>query len=70
MTNSIEQLYPHVAEWVKTHGWIEIGADEMSDSFVRALDSGGLVWEGKPSYDTLSDAMEDLETGLVEWLKS
>ena len=69
MTNSIEKLYPTVAEWVMTQGWIEIGQDEGSDSFIRALDEGGLVWEGKQSYHTLDHAMRDLEQGLAEWLK-
>lgn len=50
MQPSIEQTYPHVAYWVTTQGWIEVGYDEASRSFVRALDIGGMVWEGAPSY--------------------
>lgn len=69
MTNSIEKLYPTIAEWVTTQGWIEIGQDQGSDSFIRGLDEGGLVWEGRQSYDTLDDALQDLEQGLAEWLK-
>ena len=59
-----EDTYPHIAEWVQDHGWIEIGQDEHSTSFVRALDIGGLVWEG-----SLDEAFQDLEAGLTEWMR-
>ena len=59
-----EDTYPHIAEWVQDHGWIEIGHDEHSTSFVRALDIGGLVWEG-----SLDEAFQDLEAGLTEWMR-
>ena len=49
---------PHIAEWVQDHGWIEIGQDEHSTSFVRALDIGGLVWEGKTRYGSLDEAFQ------------
>ena len=42
----VEQAYPRVARWVQGYGWIELGHDDMGRSFVRALDDGGLVWEG------------------------
>ena len=47
-----ETNYPHVARWVQDFGWIEIGQDDFSRSMVRALDIGGLIWEGKPRYAT------------------
>jgi hypothetical protein len=46
MVELVEQAYPHIARWVTAHGWIEIGSDGYSRSFVRALDEGGMVWEG------------------------
>lgn len=67
MTNSFEKTYPNIAYWVNSQGWIEIGQDESSSSFVRALDEGGLVWEGNESYETLDEAMQDLEKALAEW---
>jgi hypothetical protein len=51
------------------HGWIEIGQNHMSRSFVRALDEGGLVWEGQEDYATLDDALQDLEAGLAAWMR-
>ena len=42
-----ETNYPHVDRWVQDFGWIEIGQDDFSRSMVRALDIGGLIWEGK-----------------------
>jgi hypothetical protein len=51
------------------YGWIEMGHDDMSRSFVRALDEGGLVWEGQDDYATLDDALRDLEAGLAAWMR-
>ena len=67
MSASFEDTYPNIAEWV--HGWIEIGQDEYSSSFVRALDVGGLVWEGESSYGTLDEALQALEAGLAAWME-
>ncbi len=70
MQPSIEQTYPHVAYWVTTQGWIEVGYDEASRSFVRALDIGGMVWEGAPSYPSLEDALRALDLALGAWLQA
>jgi len=69
MTNSLEETYPNIARWVEVYGWIEIGQDDYSTSFVRALDVGGMVWEGSDNYETLDEAMQALEAGLAEWMK-
>jgi len=66
MTNPFEEAYPNIARWVTTYGWIEIGQDDYSRSFVRALDEGGMVWEGSDDYETLDEAMQALEAGLAE----
>jgi hypothetical protein len=47
-----------------SYGWIEVGQDDDSQSFVRALDMGGMVWEGKPKYKTVDAALDDLEAAL------
>jgi hypothetical protein len=67
MAESVEQAYPHIARWVKTQGWIEIGSDAYRSSFVRALDEGGMVWEGAASYPTLDAALRALDTALRAW---
>ena len=68
MEEAIERTYPHVARWVKTHGWVEIGSDPCRPSFVRALDEGGMVWEGAASYPSFDAALRALDTALKEWL--
>ncbi len=65
-----ETSYPHVARWVQDFGWIEIGQDDYSRSMVRALDIGGLIWEGKASYATLDAALQDLDQALAAWFKA
>ena len=62
-----ETSYPHVARWVQDFGWIEIGQDDYSHSMVRALDIGGMIWEGKASYATLDAALQDLDQALAAW---
>lgn len=68
-SNSLEEKYPHLAEWVLTHGWIEIGQLEGTSAFAMALDEGGLVWEGKGKYKTLDDAFREIEEGIAKWMR-
>jgi len=68
MATPFETAYPNVTRWVKSYGWIEIGQDHYSRSLVRALDEGGLVWEGKSNYESLDEALQALEAGLAEWM--
>lgn len=69
MALNLDATYPTIARWVLEYGWIEMGHDDMSQSFIRALDEGGLVWEGQEDYATLGGALQDLETGLVAWMR-
>lgn len=64
-----EQIYPNITEWVNSYGWIEIGDNGQSGSFVRALDEGGMVWESDENYATLDKVLNALEAGLAEWMK-
>jgi hypothetical protein len=66
--DSFEARYPHIASWVQD-GWIEMGRDDCSRSFVRALDIGGLVWEGDGPYGSIDDALRALEAGIGAWLE-
>lgn len=59
-------LYPNVAAWVQD-GWVEIGRDDVSRSFVRVLDIGGLIWEGKIRYLTVHAALLAADAAIVSW---
>jgi hypothetical protein len=48
---------------------IEIGQDDDSQSFVRALDMGGMVWERKPKYKSVDAALDDLEAALEKIIR-
>jgi hypothetical protein len=63
------QAYPAIARWVAAHGWIEVGYDDVSRAVVRALDVGGLIWEGEATYPTLDDALGALDAALRQWLR-
>ena len=63
---SVEELFPAIARWVRGYGHIEIGDQEMFGFVARALDDGNLAFEDdKP--DTLAEAMASLEKGLRKW---
>ncbi len=66
---SFEAKYPHTARWVEAFGWVEIGFDGMSSSFVRALDEGGMIWEGKPQYSNVNKALQALETAVGRFMQ-
>ena len=68
-TDQFADIYPNISDWVSGYGWIEIGQDEESDSFMRALNEGGMVWEGKKKYKTMDAALKDLEHALADWLQ-
>jgi hypothetical protein len=65
-TPTIDDTCTHVAAWVYERGWIEIGADEYSRSFIRVLDEGGMVWEGKTSYPSLDAALRAADSALAQ----
>ena len=69
MDPSIEELYPNIAHWVNDYGWVEVGKNGESSSYVRALDEGGLIWEGKDDYQTLDDALRALDAGISKWMR-
>jgi hypothetical protein len=61
--------YPNIADWVLGGGWIEIGRTDYQRSFIRALDEGGMVYEGETEYQTLDEALQALDAGIAAWLK-
>lgn len=69
MASSFEDSYPNIAYWVGSCGWIELGRDDCRGSFVRALDEGGMVWEGGSDYGTPDEALGALEAALGEWVQ-
>lgn len=72
MKVSFEKKYPNIARWIDEHtGWIEIGykVDSPLNSYIRALDCGGMFWEGKESYETVEEALQDLNAGLEDILE-
>ena len=61
--------YPHIAEWVRGAGYVELGYTGFGPpAFVRALDEGGTVYEGKPEYGTIDEALQDLDHGIGRWI--
>jgi hypothetical protein len=62
----LDDAYPYVAGWVDGGGWIELGQDEYSRSFIRILDIGGMLWEGPTRYTSLDALLREAEAALIE----
>jgi hypothetical protein len=60
--------YPHIASWVQD-GWIEIGRDDCGRPFLRAMDIGGVAWEGDESYPSMDEALRALDNAITDWLE-
>jgi len=60
-----EKYFPNLDNWVNSRGWIELGSDEESNSWVRILDMGGMVWEDEGS-DSLDEALKAAERWLAK----
>jgi hypothetical protein len=63
------QAFPTISRWINEQGWIEMGADEYSDSLLRALDPGGLVWESDAQMASIDEALMALEEALKTWFR-
>ena len=63
---AVEERYPHIARWIMD-GWVELGRTDFSRSMARALDDGGMVWEGKSRYTSLDEMLRDLDEGIAWW---
>jgi hypothetical protein len=68
MKSSFEAAHPNITLWVTDCGTVEIGYDPNTDTFIRVIDEGGLVWSGKSRYENLDAAFQDLEAGLGQIL--
>lgn len=60
---------PHLWRWVNQFGRIEIGHCTQTQSFIRLLDEGGMVWRGRGSYRSLGAALAAAEAGAARWMK-
>ena len=60
--------YPNIAAWVQD-GLVEIGRTDYTPSFVRALDEGGMIWEGAARYPSLDAALRAHDAGIGRWLE-
>jgi hypothetical protein len=61
---SFSASHPHLVRWVTEFGWLEIGYDSMTDSFIRAVHPGGGLWKGRRNYRTLDAALAHAEAGV------
>ncbi len=61
--------YPNITAWVEDGGLIEVGTSHATDSFIRALNGGGIVWQDGSEYPSMDAAFEALEAGIAAFLQ-
>lgn len=68
--NDLAKKYPNIVAWVED-GTIEIGRRGWGgpDAFIMVHDEGGTVWEGKRTYATIDEALQEAERAIGEWIK-
>ena len=66
---TFEERYPALTRWVLGAGWLELGQVNWSRSLIRALDEGGLIWEGGETAPTVSAALAEAEAALAAWFR-
>ena len=67
LSGPIAEQFPNVAGWIRD-GWIELGPADWTRSFIRVLDEGGMVWEGRERYDSIEDAFAEAEAAIEAYL--
>ena len=67
-SHKMKLTFSAIDYWVTSVGWIEIGDDGSSPTWIRALDQGGLVWASDDRYTSVDEAFDALETALRAWL--
>lgn len=67
MASTFDELYPNIAWWAESGGWIEIGLEENTSSLVRVLDTGGTLWQSGDSYESVGAAMDEAEVFIGQW---
>lgn len=66
MKNSFEKIYPYLHLFINYQGWLELGPDEHSNSWVRVLDEDGMRLEC--DQDTLGESLDEAEFWAKEWM--
>ena len=63
-----EEHYPNLSDWV-ADGWLELGFEYNTESFIRLIDQGGMIWQGKSEYPTVDAALAEAEEAAKAWFE-
>ena len=60
VATSLEAAYPNIAHGIDALGAMTMGPDDRPlTALIRAIDRGGMVWEGQDTSKTLEEALQD-----------
>ena len=60
--------YPSLTAFIESGGRLEIGSIYQLGISAIVLDEGGVVWEGKKSYESLEGLLNEAENGIKLWI--
>ena len=66
---SLGSVHPTIARRASGYGRVEFGIDGLGRPFARAMDEGGTAGEGEGPYETLDQALGDMEEGLAKFME-
>jgi hypothetical protein len=56
--------YPNISKLINSGGQLDIGYIQELDSYIVASDKRDIIWEGKDTYESLEEALEEAEQGI------
>lgn len=56
--------YSNISKLINGGGQLDSGYIQELDSYIVASDKRDIIWEGRDSYESLEDALDDAEQGL------
>ena len=64
---TFDERYPALAWWIQEGGTIELGREFYTNSLIRVLDEGGLLWESEENYASVAAALDETEAFVTKW---
>ncbi|MFN8343622.1 MAG: hypothetical protein U0X91_01380 [Spirosomataceae bacterium] len=66
---SLQKAYPYLYRWAETYGSVEFGQLGESESPVRCIDEGGVVFEAPAKVKDLETALKMADEAIYEWFE-
>lgn len=62
------ETFPNIHQWIEQGDTLEIGEEYHTNSLIRAIDEGGVVWESPESL-SIDEALQKLDNFLEKYFE-